>query len=621
MLHHLPRSMHHDPFHFSSSPERLAARPYVATRPNPYTVKSQNTLYTSLRSTAQPLPIDPQLTSPTFTPASHQSRSVESLYSSLEAATRSPRCSSKPQLSPEKRYPLLTMVKSKPRPVKAMALSAEIAAAKRLSSVKPASAAAEKRHRNGLQSAKQNTKNTVVANVTDPHSKIRTRYGSPALASSPTSPTPVRRAAPSEQILHVPRITIRPPTPEPEPCLDRLLKRKADDSVDQDDSAALLYSSTLLKDLAADLSKVEDAIDEILGKYLDVRKCARPLNIELLRYLTTSICKLYSFVEDPESELGLAKFRAISSQLFRHTITGFFHLLDDTLAPYATASSLALVSAKILQDFDKATAFCCRLVNVSRHAQQRLKHGQVFLRVLNEELDKILDRGLALTDMRNKLTLPGRGPPSFPAELADETTDGDADPSSSAGLSTWERRAQWIKQRAQQGDQRDQFVGIDVVRYIGELALHKVVGASVLSKWLDRFLTRTVHLEIPSAWEIECACALLITVGEMLDRKPQPNEDSLSASVPAGQETGSARAASCSQNSRGTDKANATSMTEDGEGLKCLQKAMDRIDFLVTQAEISESAREWLVEVQQLRQHGWARGWDSDSIDDYLSSD
>ncbi|KAJ1019139.1 hypothetical protein NDA18_006288 [Ustilago nuda] len=616
MLHHPPRSMHHhhDPFHFSSSPERLVTRPNVATRPNPYTVKSQNTFYTSLRTTAQLSSFDPQLSTPSFTRSSaNPSRSIESLYSSLEVATRSPRCSSKPQLTPEKRCPLLTMVKPKPRPVKAMALSAEVAAAKRLNSPKLASAAAEKRQRNALEVVQQNTK--VVKRS---HSEVRRRSESPALSSSPLSPTPVRHPAPRKPVMQVPRITIRPPTPEPEPHLDRLLRRKANGSLDAQDSNAPLYSNSLLRGLIADLSNVEDGIDEILAKYLDVRKCARPLNVELLRYLTTSICRLCSFVEDPHSELGLPTFRAISSQLFRHTITGFFHLLDDTLAPYATASSLALVSARILEDFDKAMNYCCRLANVPSDTHQRIKHGQIFLRVLNEELDKILERGLALTDMYNKLALPGRGPPSFP-DFTGDLRNSDDDPSSSAGPSAWERRARWVKKQAQEGNRRDQFVGIDVVRYIGELALHKVVGPSVLTSWLDRFLTGTVHLDIPSAWEIECACALLITVGEMLDRKTESKHVSLSPAEPAMSQAGSSPTASSSKNQM--KGGNIDVNLQENQGYKSLEAAMNRIDYLVNKSDISDSAREWLIEVKQLRQSGWNRESDLDSFDDYRLRD
>ncbi|SPO27865.1 uncharacterized protein UTRI_05008 [Ustilago trichophora] len=628
MLHHLPLSMHNDPFHFSSSsPDRLTPASYVATRPNPYTVKSQNPQsYTSLRTAAQSIPIDPRLgpTRPitTKSPLVHQHSSVDCLYSSLEAASRSPRCSSKPQTSPAKQYPLLTMVKPKSRPVKALTLSAELAAAKRLNCIKVASAAANKRRRNVVEAAKQqHTRSSASSAATGTSaSRGRGRSQSPILSSSPLLPSTPQRPATQKRALQVPRITIRAPTPEPEPSIEQVLQRSKDADPEQKNRNSPLYCNVLLNGLGADLSNVEDGIDTILSKYFKIRKCARPICAELLRYLASSVCKLYSFVEDPESEIGQLKLRAISSQLFRHTITGFFHLLDDPLAPYGTASSLALFSAKVLRDFDTATEWCCRMMSgpVTSRAQQSLQHGQLFLNVLNDELDKILGPGLAMTDMDSRLALPGKGRPMFQTLNGQMSIDG-ATETSATGYRARAERAEMRKQRAQEGDEQDRFVGIDVVRFIGELALHEVIGISVLSKWLNRFLLQTVCLDIPSAWEIECACALLITVGSTLDHKPKVAEATV-LSTELGAEMTS-KASSSSSSSSSSRHANSEFETEDGFGWELLQKAMDRIETLVNKGDISPSAREWLVEVQQLRERGWNRDDDSDSFNEYLDSD
>ena len=628
MLHHLPSSTHNDPFHFpSSSPERLTARSHVATRPNPYTVKSQNTqYYTSLRSTAQTIPIDPRLSATTA--ALKQSpllpqRSVDSLYSSLEAANRSPRCSSKPQSSPAKQFPLLTMVKPKPRPVKAITLGAELAAAKRLSCVKVASAAAGKRRRNVAEAVKQHTKRSNSSSTTNSTPILPPRSRSPSLSptptNSPSSQVPRQQKSPKAIAFQVPRITVRSPTPEPEPPLDSLLHGKSGGETQADDQHKPLYSAALLTGLSADLSKAEDGIDSILSKYFDLRKCARTICIELLRYLASSVCKIYSYVEDPESDLGQAKLRAISSRLFRHTITGFFHLLDDTLAPYATASSLALVSAKVLQDFDTATEWCCRVLegrNTNR-AQQNLRHGELFRNVLNDELDKILDRGLVMTGMHDRLALPGKGPPMFDNVTIESDGDSDWSPASSRSSGSQRiDRAEMRKQWAQKGDERDQFVGMDVVRFIGQLALHEVIGVTVLTRWLDRFLIQTVCIGTPSAWEIECACALLITVGALLDRKPEATEPASCAA-----ETTQDALGPKSSSSNSSDTTCVEFQIQDHAGWALLHKAMDRVQFLVTEAEISPSAREWLVEVQQLRERGWRRDADLDSLNESSECD
>ena len=62
----------------------------------------------------------------------------------------------------------------------------------------------------------------------------------------------------------------------------------------------------------------------------------------------------------------------------------------------------------------------------------------------------------------------------------------------------------------------------------------------------------------------------------------------------------------------------ALNSSEHSVGSQALQKAMDRVDFLVAQAEINQSAREWLIEVRQMRDRGWAREDDLDSLDEYL---
>lgn len=625
MLHqHTP--MHRDPFHFSSSsPDRLTTRPYVATRPNPYTVKSQNTqFYTSLRSTAQPTPIDPRLNTLSAVSKDFASpldrRGADNHYSSLEAASRSPPCSSKPQTTSDRPYPLLTMVKPKPRSVKALTLSAELTAAKRLGSNKVASAAAEKRRKNVVEAAKQHTRGATSPLTRTTSSRGRSRSPSLAQLSPRSTPSPPKQASPPRNRLQVPDITFRSPTPEPEPeiPLEGLLQSRANCDDGSKGKSQPLYSTSLLSDLRADLAKSEDGIDAILSKYFDSCKDALVISVEMLRFLTASISTLYSFVQDPESELGQAKILAVSSKLFTHTVTGFFHLLDDPLAPYAVASSLAFVSAKIVQDLDKAIGRYCSFINVPARVQQQVDHGQLFLNVLNDELQKILDRGIALINSQNRLRLPEKESTSHQKVSIGADLD-DYGFTCLPGGKAWEERIELRKQKAQDGHAHDQFVGIDVVRFIGELVNHKVIEASIVSRWLDRFLVQTAYLGIPSAWEIECACALLITVGATLDLKSDAAQPSSAiTSLDAEQK---AAKVSCSSSPKEDIDCSLTAKKEHNVGFQVLQKAMDRVDFLVSNAEISLSAREWLIEVGQMRERGWAREDDLDSLDDYLNGD
>ncbi|CDR98827.1 uncharacterized protein SPSC_04690 [Sporisorium scitamineum] len=615
MLHQIPASNHFDPFHFaSSSPEKAAPPSYVATRPNPYTVKSQNTLYyTSHRSTAQSFPLDPRLTTVTAstTSALGQQSSIDSLYSSLEAANSSPRCSSKPpQPSSVGKYPKLTMVKPKSRPVQSLTSSVELAtAAKRLSCVSTASAAASKRRKNVVEAGKQQTK-VATCHTGSPRSRSqshpRSASRSPILAVSLESAKRSQPAIKQRSKLVLPKITIRPPTPEPQPSFNHLFQK---DGSESNVNSAPVHMDGLLSDLGADMSKVEDDIDNILSKYFDIRRSAQAVSIELLRSIASSMSRLYCAVEQPDSQLGQLKLRAISSHLFKHTVTGFIHLLEDVLAPYAAASNLALVSTKLLQDFDKATDWCCRVFDGPTLAQQSLKHGDLFLNVLNAELGLILDRGLARSDMQNKLALPGKGS-AFSQCLQTMALDDD-DVSARPGGSAWLHRLELRKQYAQAGDKADEFAGMNVVRFVGQLVIHQVISVEVLDKWLDRFLVNTVYLGIPSMWEIECACALLITVGATLDRKPDASDEGVAAMD----------SAAFSSTDKEGEQAISDARTGDTEGLAILNKAMDRIDHLIIEQQISQQAREWLIELRNLRERGWRnREDDLDSLKDCYSS-
>lgn len=629
MLQHLHHSIHKDPFHFpSSSPERLGSRSYVATRPNPYTIKSQKTQhYISLRTTAQSTLLDPRLTTAVSSTRSFSTsqQAIDSLYRSLEPAATSPRCTSKPPPLSSRANSTLTMVKPKPRPVKALASNTDMDTPKRMTGANLASTTVDKRRRSVAEAAKQHGKTISSTHKIFSPSRARvcTRSRSPAPLASPESPSPLQSTLPRASKLVIPKITVRAPTPEPISALDPAVQKEEGCHNVLMHTSTPLYMDTLFMHLAADISKAEDGIDSILSKYFDVRKPAPSICTELLRYLATSLCRLYCCVEEPDSDLGQLKLRAISSHLFQHTVTGFVHLLDDPLAPYATANHLALVCMGVLQDFDKATNWCCRVLDGPSSAQQHLKHGELFLNVLNAELDKILQRGLAMSNKHNRLNLPGQSS-SFPQWFSNEEQN-DRDASIQSGGSTWQSRNELRKQWAREGDKRDQFVGIDVVRFIGQLALYQVVSVHVLAKWLDRFLLHTVHLGIPSVWEIECACALLLSVGAMLDQRTALN--TLHTSRLANSDFNEAKkeaknVQAASSNEQGGAKTQYASTTSSDDGLDVLNRAMEKIDRLILHKEISRSACDWLIQLRQLRERGWrSREDEATSLLDGFSSD
>ncbi len=182
------------------------------------------------------------------------------------------------------------MVKSKSRPVRALALSAELAAVKRLSHLKVESAAANKRRKNLAEAAKQHSKNVNNA----------------ANSASVKLPTRTSPAKSEKTVFIVPKITIRSPTPEPEPSTQHVLEGEVDYAALRADKSAPLQKDALLTDLKADMSKVEDGIDDILSKYLDLRRYPPSICNELLRYLASSLSRLYCCITQPESDMGLA---------------------------------------------------------------------------------------------------------------------------------------------------------------------------------------------------------------------------------------------------------------------------------------------------------------------------
>ncbi len=119
---------------------------------------------------------------------------------------------------------------------------------------------------------------------------------------------------------------------------------------------------------------------------------------------------------------------------------------------------------------------------------------------------------------------------------------------------------------------------------------------------------------MPSNWEIECACALLVTVGAALEQDfaddTSQSEAELSASVSRDDSLASAMP-SLGSKDNATHDASIAGLESD-----VLNRAMERVRRLIDHGEISEMAREWLVLLQQLRERGWKhRADDSDSYD------
>lgn len=302
-----------------------------------------------------------------------------------------------------------------------------------------------------------------------------------------------------------------------------------------------------LLQLETEIVSVKIDLDTVLSKFLHPKlsTLARSISSELLRLLSKAICRVDGLGDVGRKEL-LPNFL---TQIFRHIITGVFHLLDDSRAPYHTAHSAAQLCWILSRELHMYVA------HVNREDKTNLadwtKDEAQFDSALTQELEKILHRGMQLSNKYNRLTLPGEAPPKGKCQDTESQV----------------RRLELRRGLARQGDLQDVFVGVDVVRFIGEAFLLGLTSNQVLTSWLERFLLHTVHPDIPSAWEIECACALIITVGEHLDN----------------------------------------GIVYDGGigGSSMLDPWMRRVDFLVLHGDISSVARDWLIQLQMLRSRKW----------------
>ncbi|PWN43546.1 hypothetical protein IE81DRAFT_77830 [Ceraceosorus guamensis] len=72
--------------------------------------------------------------------------------------------------------------------------------------------------------------------------------------------------------------------------------------------------------------------------------------------------------------------------------------------------------------------------------------------------------------------------------------------------------------RAIVGSSKDRFCSMHVMRFVGELYQRRVLDFETFQAWLDRTLFQTVHLGIPSRFELEASCTLLATAGAALEQ-------------------------------------------------------------------------------------------------------
>lgn len=146
--------------------------------------------------------------------------------------------------------------------------------------------------------------------------------------------------------------------------------------------------------------------------------------------------------------------------------------------------------------------------------------------VLNKEIDSALERGYLVRDRACRLDVPSprtnsrrkSAPDTSFKSPKERRRENDLQKLARGEMTVeeWERKE---RRAAAAGNPKDEFVSIDGVRFVGELYKLGLLPAGCLQAWFGRLLFDTVHPEIPSTWELECACALLIITGPSLEEE------------------------------------------------------------------------------------------------------
>ncbi|PWN52521.1 hypothetical protein IE53DRAFT_367130 [Violaceomyces palustris] len=261
---------------------------------------------------------------------------------------------------------------------------------------------------------------------------------------------------------------------------------------------------------------------------------------------------------------------AMMEKVFEHIVTGISCLLADTRSPYEAPLSIARLCSVIKCSFTAPVQMV--VVRKGPMASDTLTHGsridfkqkirnwqqdmdlktigstlgqtlpanqgaevdgtghrfrpktlspaELFMTLLEAELLKALDKGEEVKDRSRCLEVPaarknGKRKHSMSSATITER-EKDLELLLKGGITEeeWRRKE---RRKAATGDVKDEFISIDGVRFVGELYKLGLIGPDMVHTWLDRLLFETVYPGVPSMWELECACALLITAGRSLE--------------------------------------------------------------------------------------------------------
>ncbi|EPQ25715.1 uncharacterized protein PFL1_06709 [Pseudozyma flocculosa PF-1] len=255
----------------------------------------------------------------------------------------------------------------------------------------------------------------------------------------------------------------------------------------------------------------------------------------------------------PDEEL---RARKASAEAFLHLqaveklcdilVSGFSCLLADVMMPHHGPAAMARLCDTLDRRLDAAIASDVKAspgshgtgVQSSQHPMGRKgtcasgmpKPSSVLLEGLQNEFEKALERGYLIRDRVSRLTV-GSGAPRRKLSVAPEPSLAREEHHLDKlrrirqdGLTNEERRDMEFKTAAR-GSPRHMFMPIDTVRFLGELYKLGLQPLSSVRDWLQRLLYDTARPELPSVWELECACALLITCGQSLESDSRTKRD------------------------------------------------------------------------------------------------
>ncbi|KAN0061909.1 hypothetical protein ACQY0O_005904 [Thecaphora frezii] len=149
----------------------------------------------------------------------------------------------------------------------------------------------------------------------------------------------------------------------------------------------------------------------------------------------------------------------------------------------------------------------------------------VFVHALQREFNGALQNGYLIRDRVSCLAAVAgprrRAPAGGMARLTREEQKIEELQSLARGEITQDEYRLRERRLAARGNPRHAFMSVGGVRFLGELYKVGLLPLSMVRDWLRRLLFDTARPEMPSIWELESACALLITCGGSLEDNVQ----------------------------------------------------------------------------------------------------